>query len=166
MKSNFTSSSGSGIGTFLLAPAVQMLIEYYSWRGALLILGGFVSNLCVCGALMRPLEPKGDERSVLHYFAYLSINLIFFLNVTSATNKCNFYIHHELKFESLLNLKTIKNIITCSLPVWEQIVSQHLTLQTGLSVLRQIADLLKVWTAEPAGWCFTHIVFVLANRGG
>uniref|UniRef100_A0A8D0CXV1 Solute carrier family 16 member 12 n=1 Tax=Sander lucioperca TaxID=283035 RepID=A0A8D0CXV1_SANLU len=46
--------SGSGIGTLILAPAVQLLIEYYSWRGALLILGGFVSNLCVCGALMRP----------------------------------------------------------------------------------------------------------------
>ncbi|KAM3862837.1 monocarboxylate transporter 12-B-like [Diretmus argenteus] len=51
--------SGSGIGTFILAPAVQLLIEHYSWRGALLILGGFVSNLCVCGALMRPLEPRG-----------------------------------------------------------------------------------------------------------
>ncbi|KAM4607415.1 monocarboxylate transporter 12-B-like [Polymixia lowei] len=54
--------SGSGIGTFVLAPAVQLLIEQYSWRGALLILGGFVSNLCVCGALMRPLEPTGGER--------------------------------------------------------------------------------------------------------
>ncbi|CDQ78724.1 unnamed protein product [Oncorhynchus mykiss] len=47
--------SGTGIGTFILAPAVHLLIEHYSWRGALLILGGFVSNLCVCGALMRPL---------------------------------------------------------------------------------------------------------------
>ncbi|CAG6016548.1 unnamed protein product [Menidia menidia] len=55
--------SGSGIGTFLLAPTVQMLIEYYSWRGALLILGGFVSNLCVCGALMRQLEPEREERT-------------------------------------------------------------------------------------------------------
>ncbi|XP_071370384.1 monocarboxylate transporter 12-B-like [Centroberyx affinis] len=54
--------SGSGIGTFILAPVVQLLIEHYSWRGALLILGGFVSNLCVCGALMRPLEPRGAER--------------------------------------------------------------------------------------------------------
>ncbi|KAM8738836.1 monocarboxylate transporter 12-B-like isoform 1-T3 [Acanthopagrus schlegelii] len=54
--------SGSGIGTFILAPAVQLLIENYSWRGALLILGGFVSNLCVCGALMRPLEPRRKER--------------------------------------------------------------------------------------------------------
>ncbi|KAK2878832.1 hypothetical protein Q8A67_019623 [Cirrhinus molitorella] len=48
--------SGSGIGTFILAPAVQLLIEFFTWRGALLILGGLVSHLCVCGALMRPLE--------------------------------------------------------------------------------------------------------------
>ncbi|KAM4704221.1 monocarboxylate transporter 12 isoform 1-T4 [Rhinophrynus dorsalis] len=48
--------SGSGIGTFILAPVVQLLIEQFSWRGALLILGGFVSNLCVCGALMRPIN--------------------------------------------------------------------------------------------------------------
>ncbi|KAM7408397.1 hypothetical protein PAMA_002222 [Pampus argenteus] len=54
--------SGSGIGTFILAPAVQLLIEHYSWRGALLILGGFISNLCVCGALMRPLEPRRDDK--------------------------------------------------------------------------------------------------------
>lgn len=54
--------SGSGIGTFILAPVVQLLIEYYSWRGALLVLGGFVSNLCVCGALMRPLEQRGGGR--------------------------------------------------------------------------------------------------------
>ncbi|KAM7370278.1 hypothetical protein PAMP_009841 [Pampus punctatissimus] len=56
--------SGSGIGTFVLAPAVQMLIELYSWRGALLILSAFVSNLCVCGALLRPvtvLEEEGEE---------------------------------------------------------------------------------------------------------
>ncbi|XP_019902668.2 monocarboxylate transporter 12-B [Esox lucius] len=56
--------SGSGIGTFILAPAVQLLIEHYSWRGALLILGGFVSNLCVCGALMRPLVPKRGSQKL------------------------------------------------------------------------------------------------------
>ncbi|KAL0964561.1 hypothetical protein UPYG_G00325650 [Umbra pygmaea] len=56
--------SGSGIGTFILAPAVQLLIEHYSWRGALLILGGFVSNLCVCGALMRPLVCAREGRKM------------------------------------------------------------------------------------------------------
>uniref|UniRef100_H2ZU91 Solute carrier family 16 member 12 n=1 Tax=Latimeria chalumnae TaxID=7897 RepID=H2ZU91_LATCH len=52
--------SGSGIGTFFLAPVVQLLIEHFSWRGALLILGGFVANLCVCGALLRPITLKED----------------------------------------------------------------------------------------------------------
>lgn len=55
--------SGSGIGTFILAPVVQLLIEQFSWRGALLILGGFVLNLCVCGALMRPITVQ-EDRSV------------------------------------------------------------------------------------------------------
>ncbi|XP_077351456.1 monocarboxylate transporter 12-B-like [Festucalex cinctus] len=55
--------SGSGIGTFILAPVVQLLIDRYSWRGAMLVLGGFVSNLCVCGALMRPVvEPSKRQR--------------------------------------------------------------------------------------------------------
>lgn len=54
--------SGSGIGTFILAPAVQLLIEFFSWRGALLILGGLVSHLCVCGALMRPLEGQSGRQ--------------------------------------------------------------------------------------------------------
>ncbi|XP_045925476.1 monocarboxylate transporter 12-B [Micropterus dolomieu] len=53
--------SGSGIGTFILAPAVQVLIELYSWRGALLILSAFVANLCVCGALLRPIKLREDE---------------------------------------------------------------------------------------------------------
>ncbi|XP_023686629.1 monocarboxylate transporter 12-B [Paramormyrops kingsleyae] len=55
--------SGSGIGTFILAPAVQLLIEHFSWRGALLIAGGFVSNLCVCGALLRPLASAGGAEN-------------------------------------------------------------------------------------------------------
>lgn len=54
--------SGSGIGTFILAPAVQLLIERYSWRGAMLVLGAFVSNLCVCGALMRPRRPRRSAK--------------------------------------------------------------------------------------------------------
>lgn len=63
--------SGSGIGTFVLAPVVQLLIELYSWRGALLVLSAFVANLCVCGALLRPItvrevdeeaQPAGEEK--------------------------------------------------------------------------------------------------------
>ncbi|XP_072228974.1 monocarboxylate transporter 12-B-like [Leuresthes tenuis] len=53
--------SGSGIGTFVLAPAVQLLIELYSWRGALLVLSAFVANLCVCGALLQPITVQQEE---------------------------------------------------------------------------------------------------------
>ncbi|XP_060735149.1 monocarboxylate transporter 12 [Tachysurus vachellii] len=58
--------SGRGIGTFILPPLFQHLINLYSWTGALLILGGLVSNLCVCGSLMRPLvdQSKGEEENV------------------------------------------------------------------------------------------------------
>lgn len=56
--------SGSGIGTFVLAPAVQELIELYSWRGALLILSAVVGNLCVCGALLRPITLQENEDMV------------------------------------------------------------------------------------------------------
>ncbi|ETE68384.1 Monocarboxylate transporter 12 [Ophiophagus hannah] len=59
--------SGCGIGTFILAPVVQLLIEHFSWRGALLILGGFVLNLCVCGALMRPIAGKDDHKNMLEF---------------------------------------------------------------------------------------------------
>lgn len=68
--------SGSGIGTFILAPAVQLLIEFFSWRGALLILGGLVSHLCVCGALMRPLEGQRGRQKEMDLESDKSIDLL------------------------------------------------------------------------------------------
>ncbi|KAF4084500.1 hypothetical protein AMELA_G00129400 [Ameiurus melas] len=58
--------SGRGIGIFILPPLLQHLIDLYSWRGALLTLGGLVSNLCVCGSLMRPLvgQSIGEKENV------------------------------------------------------------------------------------------------------
>ncbi|XP_037535998.1 monocarboxylate transporter 12-B-like [Nematolebias whitei] len=70
--------SGSGIGTFVLAPTVQLLIDLYSWRGALLVLSAFVANLCVCGALLRPItvqEEEMEDRGAETCDAELSIKL-------------------------------------------------------------------------------------------
>ncbi|KAM4573700.1 monocarboxylate transporter 13 [Odontesthes bonariensis] len=53
---NALASSGECIITFVLTPLFQFLIDSYSWRGALLILGGLQLNLCVCGMLLRPLK--------------------------------------------------------------------------------------------------------------
>ncbi|XP_049434383.1 monocarboxylate transporter 13 [Epinephelus fuscoguttatus] len=48
-------SSGECVFAVLFSPFFQWLIERYGWQGSLLIIGGLQLNLCVCGALMRPL---------------------------------------------------------------------------------------------------------------
>lgn len=72
---NAVSSSGECMLTFVFTPLSQWLIDSYSWRGAMLILAGLQLNLCVCGALLRPLttaedlkrakEVKADEEQML-----------------------------------------------------------------------------------------------------
>lgn len=47
---------GSGMGTFLIAPLTQVLVDEYTWRGAFLITGGLMLNCVVFGILFRPLE--------------------------------------------------------------------------------------------------------------
>ena len=51
--------AGSGIGTFVFAPLTQLLIDLYTWRGAVLIIGALMFNVIACGLLFRPL---GDSR--------------------------------------------------------------------------------------------------------
>uniref|UniRef100_A0A8C6Q0H1 Si:dkey-246g23.4 n=1 Tax=Nothobranchius furzeri TaxID=105023 RepID=A0A8C6Q0H1_NOTFU len=83
---NALASSGECIFTFVLTPLFQLLIGCFSWRGALLILGGLQLNLCVCGILLRPLKATRDSKpdmsekpetglrtSVLHYVDYTLI---------------------------------------------------------------------------------------------
>lgn len=57
---NALASAGECILTFVFTPLFQLLIDSYSWRGALLILGGLQFNLCVCGMLLRPLNADRD----------------------------------------------------------------------------------------------------------
>ena len=55
--------AGTGAGVFVMAPLIQYLIEEYTWRGALLIEGGFILNLIPFAMLLRPLpkpKPKVD----------------------------------------------------------------------------------------------------------
>ena len=47
--------AGSGVGTFAFAPLMDILIDRYTWKGALLILAGVMLNIVLCGALFRPL---------------------------------------------------------------------------------------------------------------
>ncbi|CAG5118330.1 unnamed protein product [Candidula unifasciata] len=44
---------------FILAPLTELLVHEYSWQGAMLILGGIILNVVVCGIIFRPLESSG-----------------------------------------------------------------------------------------------------------
>ena len=53
---NALASTGECVLNFVLTPLFQLLINTYTWRGALLILGALQLNLCLCGMLLRPLK--------------------------------------------------------------------------------------------------------------
>ncbi|XP_062397956.1 monocarboxylate transporter 2-like isoform X2 [Sardina pilchardus] len=55
---NGLAMAGSPVFLSTLAPLNQFLFDSFGWRGSFLILGGFVMNCCVAGALMRPVEVK------------------------------------------------------------------------------------------------------------
>lgn len=48
------SLSSVGLSSFAFNPLFQLLVDKYTWRGAILILGGLSLNLVPCGALIRP----------------------------------------------------------------------------------------------------------------
>ena len=50
--------SGSGIGAIIFPPLVSQLISVYHWKGGLLIVGGIVANIIVCGVIFRPNSPE------------------------------------------------------------------------------------------------------------
>ncbi|XP_038642976.1 monocarboxylate transporter 13-like [Scyliorhinus canicula] len=47
--------TGVGISSFFFPPLFQLLIDVYGWRGALQIVSAMMLNLCVSGALLRPI---------------------------------------------------------------------------------------------------------------
>ncbi|XP_069474397.1 monocarboxylate transporter 14 isoform X2 [Ambystoma mexicanum] len=54
------STTGTGFGTFLITILLKYLCKEYGWRNAMIMQGAVSLNMCVCGALMRPL-PSRDE---------------------------------------------------------------------------------------------------------
>ncbi|KAK3601157.1 hypothetical protein CHS0354_019156 [Potamilus streckersoni] len=54
---------GSGVGTFIFSPFTKALLDWFDWKNALLIMAGIIFNGCVCGMLMRPLEPSKKKKT-------------------------------------------------------------------------------------------------------
>ncbi|GFO50235.1 monocarboxylate transporter 9 [Plakobranchus ocellatus] len=55
-------TSGTGFGTFAYAWFMDILLEHFSWRGTVLILGGFVLNCVAFGLLFRPLPSATSKQ--------------------------------------------------------------------------------------------------------
>ncbi|XP_066560964.1 monocarboxylate transporter 6 [Amia ocellicauda] len=61
---NAISSTGTAIGLSIWPLFSQFLLSCMGWRGSFLILGGVLLNCCVCGAVMRPLNPRRRHREI------------------------------------------------------------------------------------------------------
>lgn len=55
---------GSGLGTFIFSPLTNLLIEEYSWKGALIVISGLTLNCVFFGALFRPLPTNPKKATV------------------------------------------------------------------------------------------------------
>ncbi|XP_072129713.1 monocarboxylate transporter 12 isoform X5 [Mobula birostris] len=62
---NALSSAGDSIFLFIVTPFYQWLINTMSWQQTLMIIGGIHLNICVCGALMRPLQRRCQKPAPL-----------------------------------------------------------------------------------------------------
>ncbi|MBN3314973.1 MOT6 protein, partial [Atractosteus spatula] len=59
---NAMSSTGTAIGLSVWPLFAQVLLSHMGWRGSFLILGGVLLNCCVCGAVMRPVSPRQEQK--------------------------------------------------------------------------------------------------------
>ena len=58
-------SMASGFGAISIPLLFQNLLETYTWRGALLIIGGFAFQMCVCAAVsVPPRKEYGTPRNI------------------------------------------------------------------------------------------------------
>ncbi|XP_038591059.1 monocarboxylate transporter 6 [Micropterus salmoides] len=55
---NAMSSTGTALGLCVLPILGNYLHTELGWRGSFLVLGAVLLNCCVCGAVMRPLQPR------------------------------------------------------------------------------------------------------------
>lgn len=54
-------SCGTGVGTFVFSPIIQVIDSTYGWRGLFVILAGVALQFCIIGLLFRPVSPSTSE---------------------------------------------------------------------------------------------------------
>lgn len=90
-------ASGVGVGNFLYPPVIRWLVITFDWKSSFLVLGGLTLNICVLGALIRPVKRMDipEKQPVLDFtpfkkrgYVMLCVNVFLFCCGISAL-----YIH-------------------------------------------------------------------------
>nr|XP_018666671.1 monocarboxylate transporter 2-like isoform X1 [Ciona intestinalis] len=66
-KLNFASQLmyvGYSVGPFIACPLFQVMVDFYTWKGTLMILSGIILNSVVTGTIMRPIIQKPESQLV------------------------------------------------------------------------------------------------------
>ena len=51
-------AASHGLGALVIPPFLELVIIYYGWHGAFMILSAIMANICVCGLMLRSLPAK------------------------------------------------------------------------------------------------------------
>ncbi|KFP25430.1 Monocarboxylate transporter 14 [Colius striatus] len=105
------STTGTGFGAFLMTALLKYLCTEFGWRNAMFLQGAISLNLCVCGALMRPLSPKDvvNEKYVVR--SNIDDNQAKALSHSAETIKSNGVLSEESeKKEEAANEEVLDNV--------------------------------------------------------
>lgn len=67
--------SGFSLGTLTSGPLIHLLLDLYTWRGTLLILGGIFLHILPLALTFRPLVPKTKKRALTNGEAKKTVRL-------------------------------------------------------------------------------------------
>ncbi|XP_071608206.1 monocarboxylate transporter 14 isoform X1 [Heliangelus exortis] len=103
------STTGTGFGAFLVTAFLKYLCTEFGWRNAMFIQGAISLNLCVCGALMRPLSVKDvGEKYVVRRNS--EDNQAKVLSHSSETIKSSGILSEELEKKEVTNEEVLDSV--------------------------------------------------------
>ncbi|XP_072041345.1 monocarboxylate transporter 12-like [Amphiura filiformis] len=107
-KATSLANCGSGVGMFVIPPSFRYLLDEFGWRGCLFIAAGIYSNICVCGAFLRPSPSEKHMRNDRKVMVTTDAENTSFVGQTSDPN--------DLIFTRIMKLlQGIKNSLDISL---------------------------------------------------
>ncbi|XP_072042410.1 monocarboxylate transporter 12-like isoform X2 [Amphiura filiformis] len=85
-KATSLANCGSGVGMFIIPLSFRYLLDEFGWRGCLFIAAGIYTNICVCGALLRPSPSEKHMRKHQKVMVTIDAENTSFVGLTSDPN--------------------------------------------------------------------------------